>query len=63
MSTKGEWGPHFDVAGGTSDEKYQKMEGYKPTRQAWADDGIGWVKRLLKEGESSLKDRECNEVT
>ncbi|KAH7310000.1 Mss4-like protein [Rhexocercosporidium sp. MPI-PUGE-AT-0058] len=56
MSTRGKWGPYFDVASGTFDREYLEMEGFKPSRRVWADDGIEWVNKLLKEGETSLKD-------
>ncbi|PVH75770.1 hypothetical protein DL98DRAFT_518462 [Cadophora sp. DSE1049] len=54
MPTREHWGPYFDVAGGTLDREFLEMDGYRPNRYGWADDGISWVKRLLKEGEKSL---------
>ncbi|KAG4418364.1 hypothetical protein IFR04_008506 [Cadophora malorum] len=48
------WGPYFDVAGGTLDREFLEIEGYRPNRYGWAEDGISWVKRLLREGERSL---------
>jgi hypothetical protein len=48
------WGPFFDVAVGTLDRESLEMEGFGPSRQAWMSDGIGWVQRLLKDGEKSL---------
>ncbi|KAL2067645.1 hypothetical protein VTL71DRAFT_15741 [Oculimacula yallundae] len=56
QSMRNKWGPYFDVAGGTLDKESLEMEGYKPGRHVWADDGIDWVKKLLKEGENSLRD-------
>lgn len=50
----GAWGPHFDIALGTFDKESLEMEGIIPARQAWYDDGISWVQRLLKDGEKSL---------
>ena len=48
------WGPYFDIAAGTLDRECLEMDGYRPNRYGWAEDGISWVKRLLKDGEKSL---------
>lgn len=56
VAKEGKWGPYFDVASGTIDREFLEMEGFKPSRRVWDDDGIEWVKKLLKEGEGSLKD-------
>ncbi|CZT05633.1 hypothetical protein WAI453_004885 [Rhynchosporium graminicola] len=57
LAIKNAWGPYFDVASGTLDRESLEMEGFKPSRHVWAEDGIAWVKGLLKGGESSLQDR------
>ncbi|KAG4430312.1 hypothetical protein IFR05_014202 [Cadophora sp. M221] len=56
LATEGKWGPYFDVASGTIDREFLEMEGFKPSRRVWDDDGVQWVTKLFKEGESSLKD-------
>ncbi|KAK0101151.1 hypothetical protein ONS95_012870 [Cadophora gregata] len=55
-SVREAWGPIFDVANGTIDREGLEMEGFRPSRRGWLDDGIEWVKKLLGEGEGSLKD-------
>ncbi|KFZ06557.1 hypothetical protein V501_07283 [Pseudogymnoascus sp. VKM F-4519 (FW-2642)] len=48
MAAEDKWGPYFDVALGTLDEKSTKVEGMKPTRHGHCDDGIGWVKDMVE---------------
>jgi len=48
------WEPHFDIALGTLDRESLEMEGFKPSLHAWYEDGIGWVQRLLKDGEKGI---------
>ncbi|GAB1314556.1 hypothetical protein MFIFM68171_04766 [Madurella fahalii] len=45
-------GPIVDVAVGTLDR--ESMERVRPERQGWWEDGVGWVKRLLSEGDGGL---------
>lgn len=56
VSKKAGWGLIFDVSAGTLDRECLAMEGFKATRQSWLDEGIPWVKDLLKYGEKSLFD-------
>ncbi|KUJ11506.1 uncharacterized protein LY89DRAFT_688742 [Mollisia scopiformis] len=56
MSRKADWGAIFDVAVGTLDQESVEVEGLKPNYTGWAELGIGWVKKLLAEGEKSLVD-------
>jgi len=56
MSKRAGWGRILDIPVGTLDKESVEMEGFKPSYQGWIDDGIPWVKRLLKEGEKSLVD-------
>ncbi|EPE30019.1 Mss4-like protein [Glarea lozoyensis ATCC 20868] len=51
-----EWEPHMDVTLGSLDREGLEMEGMRPTEVAFPEDGIGWVKRLLKEGEKCFSE-------
>jgi hypothetical protein len=46
-----EWEPHMDLTLGSLDQEFLEIEGMRPTEVAFPEDGIGWVKRWLKEGE------------
>jgi hypothetical protein len=43
------WGPYFDMAMGTFDRESLDMEGMRPARQSWWDDGIKWVQEMVGE--------------
>ncbi len=47
-------GLFFDIAVGTLDKESVEMEGLAPGMQAWANDGISWVVKLLTDGKKSL---------
>lgn len=55
MAREENWGPHFDVAVGTFEKESVEMEGMRPGSQGWWDEGIGWVKDVLREGEKGLR--------
>jgi hypothetical protein len=54
MSKEENWGPYFDIALGTLEKESAEIEGMRPGRQGWLDDGIGWVKQVFDEGGKSL---------
>lgn len=56
LSTRSHWGPYFDIANGSIDREGLEMDGFKPSRTGWEEDGIEWVKRLVKEGKKSLSE-------
>lgn len=43
------WGPHADIAMGTFEKESVEMEGMRPGRQSWWDDGIKWVQEMIRE--------------
>ena len=43
-----DWGPYFDVAIGTFEKESLEMEGMRPGRQSWWDDGIKWVQEMIR---------------
>ncbi|KXX75977.1 hypothetical protein MMYC01_206834 [Madurella mycetomatis] len=45
-------GPIVDVAVGTLDR--ESIERVRPDRHGWWEDGVGWVKRLVSEGDGVL---------
>ena len=51
MAREENWGPHFDVPVGTFEKESVEMPGMRPGRQGWWEDGIGWVKEMIGEGE------------
>ena len=48
------WPPHFDIAVGSMDKECLEMEGFGPRRQGWYEDGVGWLKRLFRDGEEKF---------
>jgi hypothetical protein len=56
QAEKANWGPYFDITLGSLDEASAEIEGVRPDRQVWAANGIEWVKQLVLDGESSLRD-------
>jgi hypothetical protein len=44
--------PEFDIALGSLDDECLGMPGLKPTRQAHVEDGVEWVRNLVKDGEN-----------
>jgi hypothetical protein len=47
-------GLFFDISVGTLDKESLEMEGFAPSMQAWANDGISWVVKLLANGKKGL---------
>jgi hypothetical protein len=47
MAAEDKFGPHFDITLGTLDSESAEMEGVRPGRQGWCEDGIGWVKQMV----------------
>jgi hypothetical protein len=47
-------GQFLDIAVGTLDKESVEMEGFGPSMQAWADHGISWVLKLVKDGKKGL---------
>jgi hypothetical protein len=54
MRSEENWGEYFDVAVGTFEKGSVEMEGMRPGRESWVEDGIGWVGRILTGGEEGL---------
>jgi hypothetical protein len=54
MSKEENWGPHCDIVLGTLDKESAEIEGMRPGRQGWFDDGIEWVKTVFDEGGKSF---------
>jgi hypothetical protein len=54
LAEKGSWGPYLNTTLGSLDEASAEVEGLRPDRHVWTGDGIGWMKRLLLDGESSF---------
>lgn len=54
MAREENWGPHFDIAVGTFENESVETEGMTPGRQGWWEEGIGWAKGFLGEGEKAL---------
>jgi hypothetical protein len=48
------WPPIFDIAVGTMDQESLEMEGFGARRQGWHQEGVGWVKRLFRDGEEKF---------
>jgi hypothetical protein len=46
MASEEHWGPYFDVAVGTLERDSAEMEGLRPGRHSWWDEGLEWVKGL-----------------
>jgi hypothetical protein len=47
-------GPIIDVALGSLDLECLEREGVRPERQGWWEDGVGWIKKLVSEGDGGL---------
>lgn len=58
VAEEGKWGPYFDLVLGSLDEEGLRMEGLRPDRHVWMGEGIEWGKKLVVEGEESLKGKE-----
>ena len=54
MAAENMWGPHFDVTVGSMER--ESIEMCRPWKQSWVDDGIEWVKQMVKDGEDGLID-------
>jgi hypothetical protein len=54
MAREENWGPYFDIAVGTFEKEAVEMEGMRPGRQSWFEDGIGWVGHIVCGGEKEL---------
>ena len=46
--------PMVDIVLGSLDKESLEMEGVRPERHFYWDSGVGWVKRLIAEGDGSL---------
>jgi hypothetical protein len=42
---------NFDVALGTLDREYLETEGVRPDRHGWWNDGVKWVKNMVRDGD------------
>lgn len=47
-------GPIVDVALGSLDLESVEREGVRPERHGWWEDGVGWIKKLVSEGDGGL---------
>jgi hypothetical protein len=47
-------GPIVDIALGSLDLESLEKEGVRPERQGWWEDGVGWIKKLVSEGDGGL---------
>lgn len=52
------WGEIFDITLGSLDEESAVMEGLRPDRYFWEVDGVGWVKKMVKDGLVSFENVE-----
>lgn len=44
----------MDIALGSLDLESLEKEGVRPERQGWWEDGVGWIKKLVSEGDGGL---------
>ncbi|QDS69405.1 hypothetical protein FKW77_004859 [Venturia effusa] len=47
-------GPIVDIALGTLDLESLEKDGVRPERHGWWEDGVGWIKKLVSEGDGGL---------
>lgn len=58
LAEKANWGPTLDITLGSLDKASAAIDGVRPDRQVWTSNGTEWVKQLVLEGQSSLRQAE-----